>query len=448
MRHKYSPVILQALGGPNQKDYEYEKKLFEFKEAKNRMSTMKKVIDNFPKKLEGHKQLLDTIVGTCENIFDKNQKNYFQFMHNITSAHKALADKLGILFNQFGQLTNMTNIWVKEMNEVIAKCRQREECRKNYEHYEQKLYELNTDRMKDIKKENKISESDHERFVRNVGKFQKAGKEYIFSSNSAYKCMENFLNIRYDRIVSAMINLIEAERAFYNEANHIMNFFTNIRNNSMGLKQTLIVTNSKYDAGYFIKGTPLFNMSVEDLFNSNYRPPPQPGFNPGGSTQVQYGVGQSFSNNNNNTQNNKTIVNPFSADNSNFENNNNNNDNNYNYSTFRKINTFSGGKTFNNKSTRETFASSNPYNTQANPYSANNNNMNNNNNFGGNNNYNNPYNGQQNNINPYGGKNDEDPFNDNNVNPYDGNNKNQNPYDNGPKDNNQGGGGDEDPFDF
>ena len=481
MRHKYSPVISQVLGGPIQRDYEYERKCQEFREAKHRMSTIKKVIDNFPRKLEGHKQLLDTIVNTCEFIVDKNQKSYYQFMHNITSAHKALSDKLVGLFNQLSSITNSTNIWIKELNEVVAKVRQREECRKNYEHYEQKLYELNIDRMKEVNKKNKISESDNERFIRNIGKFQKAGKEYIFSSNSAYKSMENYLNVRYDRIVSAMVNLIEAERSFYNEANHIMNFFTNIRNNSLGLRKTLIVSNTKYDAGLFIKGTPILNMSVGDIFSSNYKLPPRPPIP--GSSQVPYGaggpggpggpggLGQSFNNNQNN--NNKGIINPFSADNSNFESNSSNNNNN-NYNTFKKINTFSGGNAFNNQSTRDTFALSNPYNTQANPYSANNN-MNNN--FGGNNNMNNNYNtydgnnnnniqnpykgnnnnNQQNDFDPYGGNNNEDPFTGNDVNPYDGNNNNnninnnnQNPYDNGPNDNNQNNNNneDEDPFDF
>ena len=74
MRHKYSPAVLQTLGGPPQKDFEYEKKLQDYKEAKSRMVTLKKVIDNFPRKLEGYKQMLDTIAGTCDFVFDKNQK--------------------------------------------------------------------------------------------------------------------------------------------------------------------------------------------------------------------------------------------------------------------------------------------------------------------------------------------------------------------------------------
>ena len=477
MRHKYSPVILQTLGGAVQKDFEYEKKLQDYKEAKNRMATIKKVIDNFPRKMEGYKQILDTLVGTCEFVFDKNQKGYFQFMNNITSAHRALTNKLIALFNQFGQLRNSTNNWIKELNEVSSKCHLREECLKNYEHYETKLYELNTERIKDLKKKNKIGESDHERFMRNIGKFQKAGKEYVYASNAAFRAMEQFLNIRYDRIVSAMVNFVEAERNFYNEASHIMNFFTNVRNNAMTLKKTLIVTNSKYDASNFIKGRIILSMSAEEIFSSNYRTPPPTGYGQGsnpspGPNQGMYGMVQSSNSN----SMNKGIVNPFSADNNDLNTNNNSNMNN----NFGRTKTFSNNNSFNNQSTRDTFALNNPYNTQANPYSGSP--SNNINNFGSNNNFNNPYDGSNNpydgnNDDPFSGNNQQGPF-DNNQNenndydPYEGkngqnpnNNNIKNPYDNSlneqrgnkfdndikkdnkPSDNNDGN-NEEDPFDF
>ena len=46
--------------------------------------------------------------------------------------------------------------------------------------------------MKEVKKKNKISESDHERVVRNIGKFQKTGKELVYTSNQAFRSIEEF----------------------------------------------------------------------------------------------------------------------------------------------------------------------------------------------------------------------------------------------------------------
>ena len=149
MRSKYSPAILQTLGGSPQRDFEFEKRYQDFKEVKDRMVSevkdrmvsLKKVIDNFPAKLGGYKQVLDTISGTCEFLFDKNQKECYQFMHNIASAHRALSDKLNLLFTQFTQIRNNSNIWIKELNDVINKCKLREQCLKKYYHYEKKLYQ-------------------------------------------------------------------------------------------------------------------------------------------------------------------------------------------------------------------------------------------------------------------------------------------------------------------
>ena len=112
MRQKYSHVVLHTLGGSNQRDFEYEKKLQEFKAVKDSMVSLKKVIDNYPIKLEGLKQVLDTISNSCELFFQKNQKECYQFMHNISSAHRALSEKLSLLFSQFNQIKNNSNIWV------------------------------------------------------------------------------------------------------------------------------------------------------------------------------------------------------------------------------------------------------------------------------------------------------------------------------------------------
>ena len=424
MRHKYSQVIFQALRGPTQPDYEYFKKLEDYKQAKDRIVTLKKVIDNFPKKLNGYKEAIDTIVATCENIFEREHKDYCQFMHNITSSHKALGNKLIILFNQFGVLSQSTNIWIKEINDVSSKCNKREECRQNYEHYEEKLYELNMDRMKEIKKKNKVSESDHERFIRNIGKFQKAGKDLIYTSNQAYRAMETFLNTRYDKIVNAMVSFIEAERNFYNEASHIMNFFTNIRNNTMSLKKSLAINKTNYDASNYIKGRDIIRLSVDDIFNLNYIQSTNYGpVNNNINSNAPPGPNQGMDSfGGNNYKNNKIIINPFSADNNDLDDNNDIN-NKFGRSKTLPNNNYDFNN--NNRSTRNTYALNNPYNTQANPYA--NNGINNNNN-------NNPYMGN-NNQNPYDGN--------NNLNPYDGNN-NQNPYDGNNNKNNK----DEDPFDF
>ena len=446
MRQKYSPVILQTLGGAPQRDFEYEKRLQDFKEVKDRLMSLKKVIDNFPVKLQEFKKVLDTISYSCELIFDKNQKDCYQFMHNISSAHRALSEKLSLLCSQFTQIQNNSNIWKKEIEDVKNKIKLRTQCLEKYYHYEKKLFDLNDDRMKEIRKNNKVSESDHERFIRNIGKFQKSGKELIFATNSSFKAIEQFMNNRYDRVIMTMANLVEAERGFFTEANHIMNFFVNVKNNAFNLKQSYVITNTKYDASLYIKGRAILNMSVDEIFNSNYNaPPPQP---QQGNNYNNYNNNTGNNNDNNNT---RGIINPFTAESKDNDFGNNNNMGYMSNDFGNNFNNNNNPKKFINKSTRETYANINPYNTQINSFPGNNNNDFGNNKIFENNNMNTPYmpkdsyNPFQSNNNgngPYGGGNNNFNNNTNNKNdPWGDNNNNNQNQNNNNKD-------DDDPFNF
>ena len=68
------------------------------------------MIDNFTLKIQEFKIVLDTISYSCELIFDKNQKDCHQFMHNISSAYYSLSEKLSLFCSQFTQIQNNSNI--------------------------------------------------------------------------------------------------------------------------------------------------------------------------------------------------------------------------------------------------------------------------------------------------------------------------------------------------
>ena len=57
----------------------------EYQVCKERMLSLKNIIDRYPEKLEGYKLTLDQIVTSFGTIFDKEQGNYFQFMSNVSS---------------------------------------------------------------------------------------------------------------------------------------------------------------------------------------------------------------------------------------------------------------------------------------------------------------------------------------------------------------------------
>ena len=102
--NKLTQSLFEAFKGPRTKDFEFEKISQEYQVYKERMLSLKNVIDSYPLRLEGYKLTLDTLISNFESIFDKNQGNYFQFMTNVVGAHKALNEKLLNMFTKLEQL--------------------------------------------------------------------------------------------------------------------------------------------------------------------------------------------------------------------------------------------------------------------------------------------------------------------------------------------------------
>ena len=165
------------------------------------------------------------------------------------------------------------------------------------------------------------------------------------------------MNNRYDRVVMTMANLKEAETGFFTEANHIMNFFVNIKNNAFNLKKSYVIANIKYDASHYIKERAVLNMSVEEIFSSNYNAPPP-----------QTKQGNNYNNADNNNNNSRGMINPFMVESkeNNFGDHNNNKNMDYMPNNCGDNFNQNNQKIITNKSTREIYANINPYNTQIN----------------------------------------------------------------------------------
>ena len=414
--NKVTQSLFEAFKGPRTKDFEFEKICQEYQVCKNRMLSLKGIIDSYPSRLNGYHLTLDSLILNFEEIFSKDQQNYFQFMSNVVGAHKALNNKLLNMFNKIEQLKSSMNKWTENCSSVDGKLALREEKRKTFDHYDEKMAEMIEERNKIIVKGKIPDEKDEEKYVRNLKKYQNAAKEYVEATNDAFKHICYFLDSRYDNISLSVVEFIEIEASFYNEASYIFNFFKNIRYDLMTIKQNFRPTHREYEASNFIRGKSLLNVDIEELMKSCTTI--------SGVIEGKPGVRKSSINNN---QMNKT----------NTFNQNQNMNNNYNQ---RRSNNF-----FN------PYGNNNNNNNYGNNNFGNNNFGNNNfgnNNFGNNSNYaKNPYNNkidnsipdpfanEQNNtgdLNPYGEDNNmNNNMHSNNINPYNqgSNNIGDNPFD-------------------
>ena len=332
--NKLTQSLFEAFKGPRTKDFEFEKIVQEYQVCKERMLSLKNIIDSYPSRLEGYKLTLDSLIANFETIFDKDQGNYFQFMTNVVGAHKALNEKLLNMFTKLEHLKSSMDKWTEHCSSVDGKLALREEKRKNFDHYDEKMGELIDERNKMITKGKIPGEKDDEKYIRNIKKYQSAANEYVEAGNDAHKHICYFLDSRYDNISISVADFIEIEASFYNEASFIFNFFKNVRNNVMALRQNFAPTQRDYDASNFIRGKSLLNINIEEMMKSctsiSGVIEGKPGYTSKSINEKNKSktFNQNGNMNNYNQQRSKTFLDPYgNSNNNNFRNNNYNNNN-------------------------------------------------------------------------------------------------------------------------
>ena len=263
--NKITQGIFETFKGPRTQDIEYDKMLQEYQICKERMLSLKSIISSYPKRLEGYKTTLDELISHFETIFDKEQTIYYKYMSDVKGAHKALSEKLNNMFLRVEGMNETMEKWNKNCKTVDEKIKLREEKRKTFDHYDEKMGELYEDRSKDFSKGEMPSEKDEEKFWRNVKKYQDSSKEYVASTNDAYKFMCYLLDSRYENISISIAEFLDIELTFFTEATNIFNYFKNIKNNVLAIKQSFKQRNITYDAANFIRGKDLLNKSIQEL---------------------------------------------------------------------------------------------------------------------------------------------------------------------------------------
>ena len=379
--NKVTQSIFEAFKGPRTKDFEFEKMAQEYQICKERMLNLKNLIDSYPSQLEVFQASINSLIENFENIFNKEQEGYFQFMSNVTSAHKALNNKLLTMHLKLEKLQSLMAKLTEHCTAVDGKLALREEKRKTFDHYDEKMAEISEDRYKIIIKGKIPSEKDDEKYARNIKKYQNAANEYVEATNDAFKHICYFLDSRYENISLSVLEFIEIKGWFYNEATFIFNFFRNARNNLKVLKQNFRPTHREYDASNFIRGKSLLNVNVEEIMKNSTcisgiiegKPKSSNNNNDMNRTNTLNQNNQNMSMNSNNFTNQQranTMLNPYGNGN-NFKNNNNN----FNGSQSYAKNPYNNNNIIDN-SIPDPFANESNNNGNFNPYENNDNNMN------------------------------------------------------------------------
>ena len=362
--NKLTQGIFEAFKGPRTKDYEFDKMEQEYNINKERLISLKTLIDSYPKRLEGYKSTIEELTLSFQQIFEGDKSMYSKYMSDVTNAHKALNDKLIEMFTRIENLKSNMDQWTKNCATVDEKIKAREDTRKNFDHYDEKMGDLYEERQKIFAKGDSPDEKDEERFTRNIKKYQDAAKAYVDATNEAYKFICYFIDSKYENVSIGVAEFLDIELIFYLEAYKIFNYFRNIKNNVLTIKQSFKAPIRNYEAADYIRGKSLLNLNVEEMMKNTV--------NISGVIE-----GKSDNSNKNEIKNEKNNFNnnssSFHQNQSSFSNNNNNFSNNYNnhYNPNTLLNPYTNNQ--NQQSTSYGFYKSNVDNNHINdPFSSNN----------------------------------------------------------------------------
>jgi hypothetical protein len=169
------------------------------------------------------------------------------------------------MFTRIEGLKEEMEKWTKNCSTVDEKMKLREEKRKTFDHYDEKMGDLFEERQKIFAKGNKPTEKEEEKFLRNIKKYKDAANEYVVATNDAYKFMCLFLDTKYEVVSVGIAEFLDIEVVFYYEAAEIFKYFYNIKRNVLTIKQKFSPPVRNYDASNFIRGKALLNLNIEDL---------------------------------------------------------------------------------------------------------------------------------------------------------------------------------------
>ena len=263
--NKVTHEIYEAFKGPITKDFEYDKMFQEYTLCKGHIISLKSLLDSYPSKLEGYKTSIDKLISNCEIIFEGDNSMYHKFITDVAIAHKNLNEKLTNMFQRIENLKGETEKWTKNCSTVDKIISFREEKKKTYDHYDEKMGNLYEERQKIFAKGNSLDEKDEKKYIRNIKKYKDAANEYIVSTNEAYKYICYFIDSKYENISKNIAVFLDIELAFFNEAKTIFNFFQNIKKNVLTIKESFIPPKRSYNAYNFIRGKALLTLNVDDL---------------------------------------------------------------------------------------------------------------------------------------------------------------------------------------
>ena len=246
---KAGQFITEKISGSRTQDEDILKACEKMKNTEKGLFSLKSVLQNFISYSENFKKYFSDFNSAVKLIYMDSP--FYNFTEEIVCKHQIIQAEFEEMNKKISVLFSKTTEWNIVFDSAKEQIRLREEKRKTYDHYEEKLSKLN-----------KSNKKDQKYIERNEGKFTKAASEYVEISEKAFNTINNSLKIAYELTNPVIDEIITTEKIFFQNIGKSLSCFTNNNERFMEIKKNLDNPNINKDS---ITYDPIKYMNEKDL---------------------------------------------------------------------------------------------------------------------------------------------------------------------------------------
>ena len=246
---KAGQFISEKISGSRTQDEDFLKACEKMKNTEKGLFSLKTVLQNFISYSEHFKKYFSDFNSAIKLIYMDSP--FYNFTEEITCKHQIIQAELEEMNKKMNILFSKTSEWSIVFDSAKEQIKSREEKRKVYDHYEEKLSKLN-----------KSNKKDQKYLERNEGKYKKAASEYVEISEKAFNTINNSLKIAYELTNPVIDEVITTEKNFFQGIGKSLSCFVNNSERFMEIKKNLDNPNINKDS---ITYDPIKYMNEKDL---------------------------------------------------------------------------------------------------------------------------------------------------------------------------------------
>ena len=246
---KAGQFISEKISGSRTQDEDFLKACEKMKNTEKGLFSLKTVIQNFLSYSEHFIKYFSDFNSAIKLIYMDSP--FYNFTEEITCKHQIIQAEFEEMNKKMNILFSKTSEWNIVFDSAKEQIKSREEKRKVYDHYEEKLSKIN-----------KSNKKDQKYIERNEGKYTKAASEYVEISEKAFNTINNSLKIAYELANPVIDEIITTEKNFFQGIGKSLSCFTNNSERFMEIKKNLDNPNINKDS---ITYDPIKYMNEKDL---------------------------------------------------------------------------------------------------------------------------------------------------------------------------------------